>query len=259
LFHVPGTAKHAEIVYTIQSYLKAAGVGILADIVGAENFADDWAFRRSSQDRYNVYVRESWHGIPVWIPHMETMLRTLGLKHRSAMNTSVLTVAAISRYVYRRRFDLFGDELLREALERLAPREMFSKTTAERAKLQRRIERNEEREFKFPTDAIFDQVLGELSADPTAKFRMDGEWATRICLQHRRFIRADTGRERFRDFLYYRDDEGSWNGPWVDWGLLPNERFKNSKIGNIEILNALDARLRRRRREVDEQEELALL
>ena len=261
LFHVPGTAEHAEIVYTIQSYLKAAGVGILADIVGAEKFADDWAFRGSNlQDRYNVYVRETWHGIPVWIPHVETMLRTLGLTHRSAMKAPFLRVAAISDYVYRRRFDLFGDKLTREALERLAPREMFSKQTiAERAKLQRRIERNEEREFKFPTDAIFDQVLGELSADPTAKFRMDGEWATRICLQHRRSIHSDTGRERFRDFLYYRDDEGSWNGPWVDWGLLPKERLKNSKIGNIEILNALDARLRRRRREVDEQEELALL
>jgi len=102
-------------------------------------------------------------------------------------------------------------------------------------------------------------VLGELSADPNATFRMDGEWATRICLQHRRVIHSNTGREGFRDFLFYRDDEGLWNGPTVDWGLLPKERFKNSKIGNIEILNALDARLRRRRREVDEQEELALL
>ena len=256
LFHVPGTAEHAEIVYTIQSYLKAAGVGILADIVGAEKFADDWAFRKSNlQDKYNVYVRETWHGIPVWIPHVETMLRTLGLKRKSAMNRPFLRVAAISDYVYRRRFDLFGDKLSPEALERLAPREMFSKQTiAERAKLQRRIERNEEREFKFPTDAIFDQVLGELSADPTAKFRMDGEWATRICLQHRRFIHAD-GREQFVDYLCYRDDEGSWNGPWVDWGLLPNERSKRSKSANIEILNALDARLRRRRREVDEQVE----
>ena len=261
LFHVPGTAEHAEIVYTIQSYLKAAGVGILADIVDAENFADNWAFREinlpnRTNTQYNVYVRETWHGIPVWIPHMEKMLRTLGLKHKSAMKTACLAVAAISDYVYRRRFDLFGDKLSREALERLAPREIFSKqTTAERAKLQRRIERNEEREFKFPTDAIFDQVLGELSADPTATFRMDGEWATRICLQHMRFIRAESGRERFVDCLYYRDDEGSWNGPNVDWGLLPNERFKKSKSANIEILNALDARLRQRRRVVDEQME----
>ena len=84
---------------------------------------------------------------------------------------------------------------------------------------------------------------------------MDGEWATRICLQHLRFIRAENGRERFVDCLYYRDDEGSWNGPNVDWGLLPNERLKKSKSANIEILNAFDARLRQRRRVVDEQME----
>ena len=259
LFHVPGTPDHAEVVKTIQSYLKAAGVGILTELPDAANFANGWAFRKFVDPNrtnipYNIYRQETFHGIPVWVSLMEDMLRTLGRTGRRARQTPCLTVAAISDYVYRLRVDLFSDRLASGALERLtpgalerlAPRVPFSsQPIAERAKLQRRIE-NRDPEFKFPGDAVFNQVLGQLEADESATFQMGGKWESRICLQRVRSIRPDTGRERFTDCLYYLDDTGAWNGPNVDWGLLDKERAKKSVVANVEILNEIDSRLRTR-------------
>ena len=251
LFHVPDTPDHAEVVKTIQSYLKAAGIGILTELPDAANFADGWAFRKSDSPNrtnisYNIYRQETFHGIPVWVSLMENMLRTLGLTGRSARKTPYLSLAAISDYVYRRRVDLFSDRLVPGALERLAPRIPFSSQhIAERAKLQRRIE-NKEPEFKFSGDAVFNQVLGQLAADESATFQMGGAWESRICLQRVRSIRPESGRERFTDCLYYLDDTGAWNGPNVDWGLLDKERAKKSVVANIEILNEIDSRLRTR-------------
>ena len=267
LFLLPGTEAHADVVSEIKSYFKVAGAGILTDLVNSWGFVNKWAFREhvrtSGSVNYNIYFQRDFHGIHVWESRMEELLRTLGRTRRPAIQTSGLSRGSISDYIFRRRVDLFSNELTRESLERMTTRIPFGHdSVAERAKLQRRIEKHDP-EFSFPGQAIFDSYLEVLSADASATFRMpkkaknsnakeNEDWTSSLCVQRKRYIRSDTGNERINYFLYYRDDWGAWYGPTVQWGLLAEEREKNTQSGNIVILNEIYARFCERR-EVDRE------
>ena len=249
VFRLPGTPGHAEVVHRIELHLKICGVSILMNVTHATDFAKDWAFWVSGfgaegqrNDLCDIYISDEWRGIPIWVNARDQVNRTLGIENAPYAKRLKKSMSQIADFVYRSRFDLFQDKLEHDALERLVPRVPFSSRSVDtRIVTHVKIEQNKEHEYFFAGDETFENELRQLSADRSAEFDMEGNWTSRICLK--RMTKMGRGRPRYYNALYFCDDEGVWAGPRTHWGLLENERPKVSAPANIEVLNALDARL----------------
>ena len=245
IFCPPGTPGHAEVLQRIELHMRVCGVGKLMDTLNAEAFANDWAFwlRQERRDRSDfllyVYISDKWRGIPIWVNAMDRVNRTLGIENAGREPKSF---SLVTEFVFRSRLDLFKDKLKRDALERLVPTVPFTDRFVDRRiRTHMEVVQNNEGECFFEGDETFNELLGQLSDDPRATFDKDGTWKSRICL--RRKTKMDRGLRRFYTNMYFCDDEGVWLGPHTRWGLLEDERHKESVTANVEILNALDARL----------------
>jgi hypothetical protein len=134
----------------------------------------------------------------------------------------------------------------------LLTKNLNSNQLAERTKLQKKIEQNENHVFKFAGNNDFDTLLEQLANENSATFRLSLEknkdthplWYKRVCVQRIFWTEAGRNMQRAQDCLYYQDDSGSWLGPYTQWDIVPGQTEKK-KIGHkaiVKILNALDKR-----------------
>jgi hypothetical protein len=262
VFHLPGTNEHENVVKDICVSLRAYGLRILSEVIENSkqaHFLNDWAFTILVKDEdtsppllmYNVYKRVAFHGIEFYERVLDAVLCT-GAERNWRRSSSSLTT--ITKYIYHKRETFFKDTIGPTTLTNLLAKNLNAQHLAERTKLQKKIEQNERRLFKFAGDSFFDDLLEQLASESTtATFHHSLAknkdtrpwWYKRVCVQRIFFTREGRGGKQSQYNLYYQDDSGSWLGPKSQWDIVPGqtEKPKVSYVGIVEILNALDKRI----------------